>query len=112
MKRPLAPLAGRGSGVRGKQLTQYFLQHDISLLQHVIIPEADYPKAFRFKIRCSLGIGSGPFEMLPPIQFHYQLLFNADEVNDKGRNRMLSPELEPTEMAVFQLQPESQFRVG
>jgi len=50
--------------------------------------------------------------MLPAIQFHYQLLFKADEINDVLWNRMLAPKLESTKVAVFQLQPEPHFRVG
>jgi hypothetical protein len=50
--------------------------------------------------------------MLSPIQFHYQSLFKADEINDVRWNRMLSPKLESGEIAVFQMQPKPQFRVG
>ena len=50
--------------------------------------------------------------MLPAIEFHYQLSFNADEINDVWWDRMLSPKLESAEVAVFQLQPKPQFRVG
>ncbi len=94
------------------QLTQNFLQHNVGLFQRVIIPKTDYPKAFRFKASGSLSIAGNLLGMLSAIQFHYQLLFKADEINDVGRNRMLSPKLESTEVAVFQLQPEPQFRVG
>ncbi len=50
--------------------------------------------------------------MLPAIKLHNQLLFNADEINDVWRNRMLPPKLESAEVAVFQSQPKPQFRVG
>ena len=97
--------------MRGMQLTQYFRQHVIGLLQRVIIPEADYPKALRFKTSGSPGIAAGLIEMLPAVQFHYQLLFEADEIHNIGWNRMLSPKFESAKVAVFQPQPESQFRV-
>jgi hypothetical protein len=89
------------------QLSQYFFQHSIGLLQCFIIPEADYPKAFRRKKSCSLGIACSLLCMLSAIQFHYQLLFDTDEINDVWWNRMLPPKLESAEVAVFQLQPQS-----
>ena len=98
--------------MRGMQLTQNFLQHSVGLFQRVIIPKPDYPKAFRFKIRCSLGIARSLLRMLPAIKLYYQLLFKADEINDVWRDRMLSPKLESAEVAVFQSQPKPQFRVG
>ena len=98
--------------MRGLQVTKYFLEHNIRLLQRIIIPEPDYPKALRLETSCSPGIAINLFGVLPAIQFHYQLLFEADEINDVRRNRMLAPELESTEIAVFQMQPKPQFRVG
>ena len=98
--------------MRGIQLPQNFLQHSVRLFQRGIIPKPDDPKAFRFKTHCSIGIAGSLLGMLPAIQFHYQLLFRADEINDVRWNRMLAPKLESTKVAVFQLQPEPHFRVG
>ena len=50
--------------------------------------------------------------MLSTIKFDYQSLFYADEIDDVGRNRMLPPKLETSKIAVFQLKPQSRFRVG
>ena len=83
-------------------MTQNFFQHSIRLFQRVIIPKPDYSKAFRFKTSCSLGIADSVLSMLPAIKLHYQLLFKADKINDVRWNRMLSPKLESTEVAVFQ----------
>ena len=109
---PSPRFRGERVGVRGIQLTQNFLQYSIGLFQRVIIPKPDYPKSFRFKTSCSLGIARSLLGMLPAIQFHYQLMFKADQINDVRWNRMLSPKLESTEVAVFQLQPKPQFRIG
>ncbi len=98
--------------MRGKQLTQNFFEYSIGLFQRLIVPEPNYPKTFRFKIRCSLCIASSPLGVLPAIEFYYQLLLKADKISDVRWNRMLSPKLEPAQIAVFQLQPEPQFRVG
>ena len=98
--------------MRGMQLTQNFFQHSIRSFQRIIIPKPDYPKAFRFKTSGSLGIARSLLRMLPAIKLYYQLLFKADEINDVWWNRMLSPKLESAEVAVFQLQPEPQLRVG
>ena len=106
------PACGERAGVRGLQLTQYFLEHGIGLFQRVIIPKPDHPKAFRFETSRSLGIAINLFGMLPAIEFHYQLSLKANEVNDVRWNRMLAPKFESTEVAVFQMQPEPQFRVG
>jgi len=94
------------------QLSKYFFKHSICLLQCFIIPEANYAIPFRCKKTCSFGIACGLLCMLPAIQFHYQLLFDTDEINDVWWNRMLPPKLESAEAAVFQLQPQPQFRVG
>ena len=98
--------------MRGAQLPQYFLQHNVDLLQRIIIPKSDYPKAFRFKKSGSLGIAGALLDMLPAIQLHYQLLFKADEIDNVRRNRVLSSKLEAVKVAVFQLQPKPQLRVG
>jgi len=52
----LSPQAARGWGVSGTQLSQNFLQHTISSLQRVIVPQSDNPKAIRLKKRLSLSI--------------------------------------------------------
>jgi len=109
---PPRPACGERVGVRGMQLTQNFLQHSIGLFQHDIIPKPNYPKAFRFKTSCSLAIAGSLLGMLPAIQFHNQLLLEADEINDVWWNRVLSPKLKSAEVTVFQLQPEPQFRIG
>ena len=98
--------------MRGIQLTKNFLEYSIGSFQRIIIPKPDHPKSFRFKTSGSLAIASSLFRMLPAIQFHYQFLFEADEINDVRWNRMLPPKLESGEVAVFQLQPEAQFRVS
>ncbi len=98
--------------MRGRQLTQYFLEHRISLFQRIIIPKPDHPKALRLKICRPLGIAAGVLRMLPAVDFHYELLIKADKIGDVRRNRMLAPKLESAEVAVFQSQPKPQFRVG
>src|SRR3990170_2589922 len=87
-----------GQGVKVGALR--FAEH-IRLFQRVIIPKPDYPKAFRFKTSCSLGIARSLLRMLPAIKLHNQLLFNADEINDVWWNRMLPPKFESAEVAVF-----------
>ena len=93
-------------GVRGIQLPQNFLQHNVGLFQRGIIPKPDDPKTFRFKTSCSLGIADSLLGMLPAIQLHDQLSLKADEIYDVWWNRMLSPKLESAKVAIFQLQPE------
>jgi hypothetical protein len=98
--------------VRGIQLSKYFFKHSICLLQYFIIPEANNPIPFRLKKSCSIGIACRLFRMLPAIQLNNQLLFETDEINDVWWNRVLPPKLESAEVAVLQLQPQPQFRVG
>ncbi len=98
--------------MRGIQLTKNFLEYSIGTFQYVIIPKPDYPKSFRFKKSGSLGIAGSLFRMLPAIQFYYQLLFETDEINDVRWKRMLSPKLELAEVAILQVPPKAQFRVG
>ena len=108
----LLPACGEKGGMRGIQLSQYFLQHRISLLQHFIIPKPYYPKSIRLQKSGSLGIACNLLRMLPAIQFHDQLLLDTNEINDIRGNGMLSPKLEPAEVAVFQMQPQPPFRLG
>ena len=82
------------------QITQNFLQHSRSLIQRGIVPKPNYAKALRFQIRCSPRIAQHLFRMLPAIQFHYQLSFKTDEIDNVRRNRMLSAKLESVEVAI------------
>ena len=82
-------------------MPQYLFLHALRPLQRLIIPEAQYPKAFGFQISSSLRVVDSLIDMLSTIQFHDQFLFDADKVDDVRRNRMLSPELESTEVAVL-----------
>ena len=91
--------------MRGRRLTQYFLEHNIGLFQSDIIPKPDYLKTFRFKVRCSFGIAGGLLGVLPAVEFNDQLSVEADEIDDIRRYRMLPPEFESAEVAVFQVQP-------
>ena len=93
-------------------MAKNLLQHDICLSQRVIVPKPDDPKAFRFKDGCSFCITRLLFGMLPAVELHDQLLFKADEIHDVRWNRMLPPKLESAEVAVFQMQPKPQFRIG
>lgn len=98
--------------MRGTQLPQNFFQHSIDLFQRVVIPKADYAESFQFKAGCSHGIADSLLGMLPAIEFHYQHLLKADEINNVRWNRMLPPKLESAQAAVFQLQPKPQLGVG
>lgn len=98
--------------MRGVQLTQNFLQHRISLFKRGIIPKPHYQKAFRFEISRPLGIADKLLSMLPAIQFHDQLFFKTNEIDYVGWNRMLSAKFETVELAIFQTQPKSHFRIG
>jgi len=92
--------------VRGMQLSQYFRQHGIGLLQGFIIPEAYYPKTFRLKICRSPGIVAHLLRMLPTIYLYDEHLLNTDKIDDVGWDRMLPTKLESTEVAIFQIYPQ------
>ena len=82
-------------------MTQNFFQNCIGVLQCIVIPKADYPKAFRLKISRSFGIAGSHLSMLPAIEFHYKLFSKADEINDIWWNRMLSSKFESAESTIF-----------
>jgi len=60
--------------VRGGQMAQDFLEHNVSLLQHVIIPETDDSIALRLEAGRSSGVAGNLPGMLSPIQLDYLLL--------------------------------------
>lgn len=87
--------------MRGIQLSQNFLQHSVSLFEHVIIPESNHLETFRLKISGSFCVAGRLLDVLPTVQLHYQLLFKANEIRDVRWNRMLSPKLEAGEVAIL-----------
>ncbi len=50
--------------------------------------------------------------MLSAIEFDDEPLFEADEIDDVRRNRMLSPKFESPEAAILQMQPYPRLGVG
>ena len=50
------PACGERVGVRGSQIAQYFLHHNFSLFQRIVIPEPHDAISLGFKICCSLRI--------------------------------------------------------
>jgi len=82
------------------------------MLQYVVIPKPNHAIALRFKKGRSLRITRSLFRMLTTVEFHYELLFKANEIYEVRRNRMLPAKFEPAEVSILQPQPKPQFRVG
>jgi hypothetical protein len=86
------------------------LKHGISVLQNVIVPEAQCPPTECFQIGASLAVPFG--SVLAAICFHNELAFDAREVGNKRTDGYLASEFETSKAAVAEPIPESSLRIG
>jgi hypothetical protein len=96
-------LAGRGK--RGC----YRLKNAVTILQNLVIPEANDSPALASEISIALPII--PFTMLSAIGLNDELGFDAHEIGDVGRYWVLPPEA-PTELITTQLVPQRALCIG
>jgi hypothetical protein len=81
------------------------LQHAISVLQDIIVPEAKDGQALSFKERRSTVVLHRPFGVLSAIDFDDKASFAADEVTDEWSDPSLASELEPAQLPIAQTSP-------
>jgi hypothetical protein len=77
-----------------------------------LIPKPKHAKAARSQKRISSTISLRPFLMLPAVDFDDQAAFHANEVDDKGPQWMLAPELQRAHATRPEQVPQPPFRVG
>jgi hypothetical protein len=85
-------------------------QHSLQILAYLVVPEAHHSKPSAEK-RLSPSCVA-PFIMLSPIDFDYQSLLDATEVNDVTANRPLPLELESAEPSIAELKPHRSFSLS
>jgi hypothetical protein len=78
--------------------------------QRVVIPEAQHAPALPLQELRSRRIGIR--RMLRTVEFDDQPLFDATEVCDVRRDRVLAAEFEPVELRTAQKPPQHALRVG
>ena len=95
---------------RKLELSANHFQHPVSVLQDVVVPEADDAIAERFD---DLRAGSVRFgRMLPAVDLDREAQSSAGEVGDMRANRKLADELSAFEPATSQIVPEPVLRVS
>ena len=80
--------------------------------KYLVIPETNNLEPLKIKVKGSLRVAAGLFNMLATIQFHHQLAFKANKIHNVWGNRMLATELEAPEIPILQLQPKRNFSFG
>ncbi len=93
-------------------LKQDYFEDGLRFLQDLIVPEPHNPKADALQKKRSCRILICLKRMMPPVEFHDQLGFLADEVSDIWPNGNLAPEFPSIQAAVSQMIPEQLLRIG
>jgi hypothetical protein len=87
--------------------------HDpFGLAQHCIVPETQHPQAAPFQIPGPFCIVFAAFGMLAAVELDDEARLVAVDIDDIGRDRMLSAEFPAAETAIAQQQPQPRFRIG
>lgn len=103
---------GERVGVRGLSLPrrgQDRLQDAFHILDHLVVPEPQYPIAALFKKPRSLGICRSLIAMLAAIELYDQPNALAQEVDDIRTDWNLTPEFQATQTPIAQPKPELRF---
>lgn len=87
------------------------LQHCLSLLKDLIIPETKHTKTLGLQSAISLLVVTDAFLMLSTIEFNGKLRLQACEVGDESRNGNLPPKPVAAQLFAAQLLPKVSLRV-
>ena len=112
-----SPLCGRGwpasaGRVRGRGAERLLDRrpHAVQVVQHVVVPEANYAKALALQVGGSRGITLG--RVLAAVNFDDQAPLGAEEVDDVAVDLDLLAEFEAMELATAEDAPELSFGVS
>ena len=110
---PTPSLEGRGlRAVAGE--VQFFSdrgENAVGVLQHVVVPEADYAVAVGFDDFGAPSIGE-IVGVLAAVEFHSEPGRAASEIDDKIADWALPVELRPAQLTGAEVRPEAPFCVG
>lgn len=109
-----SPLAGEGSGERGRCLLQHLKnprQYRFWLAQNVIVPEAQYSKPLLFEPAISNGIPLATM-VLTAIGLDDQPGAKMHEIHDIGADRLLTAELLSEQAVSAQMTPQHTLGIG
>ncbi len=94
------------------KLQQDRLQDSLRILQHVIVPEPDYPVTEFPQYGRAPGIGANLTRVLPAVHLDDQSFRNTREVGHIGADGNLSAKMMTAKLVPAQSAPEPYFRVG
>ena len=87
------------------QRSHDLLQHCLSFLKNLVVPETEHLKSFSFDSNVAALVVTSAFLMLSPIEFNGKLRLQACEVGDESGNRHLPPEPVPRELSAPKIPP-------
>jgi hypothetical protein len=93
------------------QRSHDLLQHCLSLLEDLIIPEAQYTKTLGRQIAIAILVVTDAFLVLAPIKLDYELGFETSKICDERRNRHLPPKPVAAYLFATQMLPEVSLRI-
>jgi len=81
-----------------EQRSQDGFYHGFGIAKHVVIPEPQHAKPRVLQILRAGSVSNSAFSVLSAVNFHRQLCFQADEVDDVVSERVLPPKLQAVEL--------------
>jgi len=112
-----SPFKGEGKGEGGSSMIcsrscKDGSQHGPSSAQHVIVPETENAVSGLSQISRPPRVGCATNHVLRTVKFYDQSALKAHEIHDVASNRMLTSELETTELAGPQMSPDQSLGVS
>lgn len=87
-------------------------QHPLKIFKHVIVPKSQHSEAIKVEKPVPFFIFLPGGSVLSAIEFDYQSLFKADEIDDVAVDGLLSPEFISYHLFSSQLLPQKNFSFG
>jgi len=95
-----------------RQQLKNFCKHRIKLPQDFVVPKTQDTITARIQKFGARVVKFGHRPMLPAVNFHHKSFLNANEIDDIGRNGILTPELASAQLARPQAVPKFPFGIG
>ena len=93
-------------------MPENFSQHNIDLLQYIIVPEAQHTKSVFTQDFGALRIIHGMISMLATVDFNYQRSFQTGKVHDIPADWKLPAELKVEQPPATQMLSQESFRIS
>ena len=91
---------------------QNYLQYRRSFLEHLIVPESNYPKPTSFDSMIAARIVLTAFEMLSAIKLDHKFCVKTRKIRDISANGHLPTKAVTSELSTPQMLPEMAFSIG